>query len=117
MSNVPTWCYHEKAFRSVSNSGSGEVSNETTFYYQQNGSVISARYEGGNIKEGNLLGEVEPDGTIHMSYQHWNNENEFRAGICVSRPELLPNGKIRLHESWEWTTGMEGRGKSVIEEI
>ena len=117
MQNTPAWSYHDKRFRSVSNTSSGEVSEETTFYYQQNGSVISARYEGGNIREGNLLGEVEPDGTIQMSYQHWNIDDEFRAGICTSRPERLANGKIRLYESWEWTNGIEGRGQSIIEEV
>ena len=118
MKNIPVaWSYHGKEFRSVSNSSSGEVSNETTFYYQQNGRVISAQYQGGSIKEGNLLGTVESDGTIQMSYQHWNTNNEFRAGICTSKPQLLPNGKIRLHESWEWTSGIEGSGESIIEEV
>ncbi len=117
MQHTPAWSYHDKRFRSVSNTSSGEVSEETTFYYQQNGSVISARYEGGNIREGNLLGEVEPDGTIQMSYQHYNLNNEFRAGVCVSKPEILPDGKIRLHESWEWTSGISGSGQSIIEEI
>jgi len=117
MKNVPRWSYHGKEFRSISNSQTGEVSNETTFYYQQKGAVISARYEGGNIREGNILGKVNSDGTIQMSYQHWNKDNEFRAGICTSTPERLPNGKIRLHESWEWTNGIDGCGKSIIEEI
>lgn len=117
MKNVPTWSYHNKEFRSVHNSQSGEVSNETTFYYEQKGAVISASYQGGNIKKGNILGRVERDGTIQMSYQHWNNENEFRAGICTSTPERLPNGKIRLHESWEWTNGIQGCGESIIEEV
>lgn len=117
MQNTPAWSYHDKQFRSVSNTSSGEVSEETTFYYQQNGSVVSAHYEGGNIREGNLLGEVEPDGTIQMSYQHYNLNNEFRAGVCTSKPEILPDGKIRLHESWEWTSGISGRGNSIVEEI
>jgi len=117
MKNLPVWSYHDKEFRSVSNSNSGEVSEATTFFYQQNGSVISASYQGGNIREGNLLGRVEVDGTIRMSYQHWNTNDEFRAGVCTSTPELLPNGKIRLYESWEWTSGIEGSGESVIEEV
>lgn len=117
MKNVARWSYHDKEFRSISNSQTGEVSDETTFYYQQKGAVISARYQGGNIREGNILGKVDADGKIQMSYQHWNNNNEFRAGICISTPERLSNGKIRLHESWEWTNGVHGSGKSVIEEI
>ena len=117
MEKKPNWSYNDKRFRSVSNSNTGEVSEATTFHYHQNGQVISAQYEGGNIKKGNLLGKVAADGTIRMSYQHWNQADEFRAGICTSTPELLPNGKIRLHESWEWTNGIEGKGNSIIEEI
>ena len=117
MENIPNWSYHGKEFRSISNTQAGEVSDETIFHYEQKGIVISARYYGGNIREGNILGTVESDGTIRMSYQHWNKENEFRAGVCTSTPERLPNGKIRLHESWEWTNGIQGRGESIIEEI
>ena len=117
MKKQTSWSYHDKQFRSVSNSGSGEVTDSTTFHYQQNGSVISAQYAGGSIREGNLLGRVEKDGTIQMSYQHWNTDNEFRTGRCTSTPEMMDNGKIRLHESWEWTSGKDGKGQSVIEEI
>jgi hypothetical protein len=35
----------------------------------------------------------------------------------ISRPEILANGKIRLHESWEWTSGDKSTGKSIIEEL
>jgi len=117
MKNMPEWSYHDRLFRSVANSTNGEVSDQTTFHYRQFGNVISATYEGGPIKEGNLLGTVDIEGKIRMRYQHWNEDNEFRAGICTSTPELLPNGKIRLHERWEWTNGVSGSGESVIEEI
>ncbi len=117
MADKPVWSYHGKRFRSVSNSNNGEVSDETTFSYQQQGRVISAEYQGGEIKKGNLLGQVDQEGTIIMQYQHWNIRDEFRSGRCISVPEVLPNGKIRLHESWEWTSGMEGSGTSIVEEI
>lgn len=38
-------------------------------------------------------------------------------GTCNSRPELLKNGKIRLHEEWQWTSGDKSKGKSILEEI
>jgi hypothetical protein len=37
-------------------------------------------------------------------------------GICISKPEILENGKIRLHEFWEWTSGDKSKGTSIIEE-
>ena len=108
---------NSRTFRSVSNSGNGEVSDETIFEYSQNGSVIMAEYRGGSILKGNLLGRIEADGLITFRYQHFNLDNELRTGRCTSRPEFLPNGKLRLYETWEWTNGLEGSGESIIEEL
>ena len=117
MKRALDWSYDDKVFRSVRNSAAGEVNDETTFHYRQRGDVISAYYGGGPIRSGTLLGTVSMDGVIRMRYQHWNTDNEFRAGVCVSTPEWLPNGKIRLHENWEWTEGVSGSGYSIVEEI
>jgi hypothetical protein len=38
-------------------------------------------------------------------------------GKCFSKPEILINGKIRLHETWQWTSGDFLSGTSIIEEI
>ena len=35
----------------------------------------------------------------------------------VNIGELLPDGRIRLHEKWQWTSGDLSSGESVIEEI
>jgi hypothetical protein len=51
-----------------------------------------------------------------MRYHQVNDKGELMTGICRSTPELLPNGKIRLHEQWEWTSGDLSKGTSIIEE-
>jgi hypothetical protein len=51
-----------------------------------------------------------------MSYHQVNYNGELMTGICQSTPEILPNGKIRLHEKWEWTSGDKSKGTSIIEE-
>lgn len=38
-------------------------------------------------------------------------------GICNSKLEILHNGKIRLHETWQWTSGDKSKGESIIEEV
>ncbi len=106
-----------KTFRSVSNTGNGEVDMETLFHYTQDGNMISASYSGGGIREGNLIGQMDQEGVLSFAYQHFNIDNEFRSGRCVSKPERMANGKLRYHESWEWTNGLEGKGDSIIEEI
>ena len=59
---------------------------------------------------------VDHLGNIEMSYHQLNDKDELMTGICKSIPEILENGKIRLHESWKWTSGDKSEGNSVIEE-
>lgn len=109
--------YDNRVFKSVENSASGEVSGETTFYYHQKDEAVWAEYAGGAIVFGNLIARVLPDASLEMRYQHLNRKGELMTGKCVSTPEILPNGKIRLHEKWQWTSGDLSAGESIVEEI
>jgi hypothetical protein len=51
-----------------------------------------------------------------MRYHQVNDKDELMTGICKSIPEILENGKIRLHENWEWTSDDKSKGTSIIEE-
>lgn len=109
--------YDQRVFRSVENSATGEVSGETRFYYRQKDAVVWAEYAGGEIVFGQLMAKVLENGSLEMRYQHLNTKGALMTGKCLSTPEILPNGKIRLHEEWQWTSGDYTSGKSVIEEI
>ena len=76
-----------------------------------------AAYSGGKIIKGQLIGLVDQDGHIDMRYHQVNIFGELMTGVCKSTPEIMPNGKIRLHENWEWTSGDKSSGNSVIEEL
>jgi hypothetical protein len=78
---------------------------------------LTCEYEGENIIGGHLIGVVDDSGNINMRYHQVNKHGQLMTGICHSRPELLLNGKIRLHESWQWTSGVGSMGESVLEEI
>jgi hypothetical protein len=39
------------------------------------------------------------------------------AGYCESTPEVLPDGRIRLHERWERYGPNASTGVSALEEI
>ncbi|MBD8490528.1 n-acetylglutamate synthase [Echinicola sp. CAU 1574] len=109
--------YNNKRFRSISNSGNGEVSSETFFEYKQEGTILTGTYSGGEIIKGQLLGKVNDQGVIAMNYHHLNTKGQLMSGCCKSVPEFLENGKIKLLESWQWTSGDGSVGQSVIEEI
>lgn len=109
--------YHNRRFRSLSNSGSGEVDAETIFHYRQDGDVIWATYAGGAIRQGTLVAKVLEDGRLELRYSHVNRDGELMTGQCFSTPEVLEDGRLRLHEQWQWTSGDLSSGTSMIEEI
>ncbi len=109
--------YNNRTFHPVSNTGNGETSGETVFVYKQNGNILTSEYAGGKIISGHLIGLVDEAGNIDMRYHQVNDKGEIMTGICSSVPEILPDGKIRLHETWQWTSGDLSKGESVIEEI
>ena len=108
--------YNGKTFRPISNTENGETSNETLFHYKQVGKILTSEYAGGKIKYGHLIGLVDDAGNIEMRYHQVNDKDELMTGICISKPQILENGKIRLHETWEWTSGDKSKGASIIEE-
>lgn len=113
--------YDHKTFRSASNTDNGEVSSATVFHYRQDGKIVWADYSGGSIVRGFLIATVqtEVDGhphTLDARYQHVNVAGEIMTGRCKSTPEVLEDGRIRLHEEWQWTSGDLSKGKSVVEE-
>jgi hypothetical protein len=109
--------YDGRRFRSVRNSSGGEVSHETLFEYHQDGSIVWAQYQGGLVVRGYLIATVDESGALDARYQHVNSTGILMTGVCRTIPELLPDGRYRLHESWRWTCGSESSGESVVEEI
>ncbi len=109
--------YNNRKFRPISNSENGEVSNDMIFHYKQTDKILTCNYHGEKIISGHLIGLVDNEGTIEMKYHQVNKNGELMTGVCHSKPELLENGKIRLHENWQWTSGNKSKGNSVLEEV
>lgn len=109
--------YDNRRFRSVSNSETGEVGNDTIFHYHQTGEIVTAEYSGGEIVSGHLIAICASEGGLDMRYHHINKRGELMTGICRSTPEILADGRIRLHEKWQWTSGDRSAGQSLLEEF
>lgn len=114
---MPRIDYDGRHFRSVSNSANGEVDAETRFTYHQQGDLVWATYTGGAIRFGTLVAIADARGRLDMRYSHVNADGELMTGVCTSEPELLPDGRLRLHERWRWTSGDYSEGTSIVEEI
>ena len=109
--------YNDKKFVGVSNSTDGEVDSTTVFHYLESNGTLKGTYSGGQIVAGQLLGKVNQDGTLEFLYHHLNQAGDLKSGTCFSKPEELPDGRIRLHEKWQWLDEKGLTGISVIEEI
>ncbi len=109
--------YHNRKFAGVTNTPNGQVNGETIFRYSQHDMVLTATYSGGRILEGYMLGLVHEDNSLTFVYHHIDISGNLKSGHCISKPVLLPDGRIRLNEQWIWTYGGEGTGESVVEEV
>lgn len=109
--------YGGRLFRPIETTKSSHTNEDTIFKYEQKDFMVTATYSGGDIRFGQMIGTVEEDGTLNMRYQHVTKTGELMTGYCTTTPELLPNGKLRLHEKWRWTCGHRAKGRSILEEM
>jgi hypothetical protein len=109
--------YNNRVFVVVSNSETGILDSNTRFTYEQQGDIVSCTYVGKAVLKGQLLALVMANGELDMRYHQINMKGELMTGICTSTPEILPGGKIRLHERWRWTSGDHSEGSSILEEL
>lgn len=105
-----------RRFRDVSPDHQGDVGEDTVFEYRQEpDGLIHAKYEGGSIRLGYLVGTRTAD-ELDFRYTHVTAGGRTASGRCRSRVDVLDDGRLRMHETWEWTS-KPGNGTSVIEEI
>lgn len=106
-----------KIFTTISNTENGEVGEDTLFHYHQDGNIVTAEYEGGSIVKGHLIAKVLHDGKLDMRYHHMNNNGDLMIGKCLSTPETMEDGRLKLKELWQWLSGDMSEGYSEIVEI
>lgn len=104
-----------RRFRAVADVTGGDVGASTVFEYHEDGDVIWARYTGGAVRLGYLVGRRDGD-AIEFRYSQLTTSGETANGFCRSTIEVLPDGRLRLNEDWRWESRL-GAGTSVVEEI
>jgi len=109
--------YGGRIFRPIQTQGASETTSETIFIYQQDHDLVTATYSGGEIAFGQLIGVIARDGSLDLRYHHRNKSGALMTGKCHTVPEVLPSGKLRLHETWQWMSPCAGKGTSILEEF
>lgn len=102
-------------FRSVADVPGGDVGPATIFEYEQDGDLIHARYAGGQVRLGFLVGRREGD-EVEFRYTQLRQDGTTATGHCRSTLEELPDGRLRMNERWKWDSA-DGEGTSAVEEI
>ncbi|MGX2997749.1 hypothetical protein JNUCC64_26370 [Streptomyces sp. JNUCC 64] len=98
----------------VADQASGQVGTLTRFAYHERDGVVWADYAGGDVVRGHLVGTRAGD-RLDFRYVQLRTDGTTASGHCLSEALVLPDGRIRLVETWEWESA-EGRGTSVVEE-
>lgn len=106
-----------KIFESSSNTANGEVSSATRFHYHQQDKLVWAEYGGGSIVKGFLIATVQDDDSLDARYEHVNTSGNLMTGRCKTILEQMEDGRIRLNEKWQWTSGDQSEGESTVEEV
>ncbi len=99
----------------VSTAEAGEVNRDTIVDFVQEGSVISARYAGGKVKLGYLVGTI--DGAKGaFRYAQVDIDGRIDGGSSSFEIERPDTGKLRLVEHFKWDS-RPGSGTNVFEEL
>jgi hypothetical protein len=86
-------------------------------HYHQRGDLVWAEFGGGAVRRGSFAGTCAGDGTLSFAYCQVLTDGTVVAGDCVSRPERLPDGRIRLREEWRRHSPHRTSGVSIVDEV
>ena len=107
---------HQKSFKAIDNS-SGLSNSNTIFTYEQNGSLVFGKYQGGEIEFGNIVGKFILPNTVELLFQCKTISNELLSGNSRGKIKKTKNGKLGILIEWQWHVGSSGSGNSYHEQV
>ncbi|MEQ1808993.1 MAG: hypothetical protein ABL889_03635 [Terricaulis sp.] len=107
---------HGVRMRPVAGSEAAAASAETLFEFEQAGDIFSARYRGGEIADGYLIGKLYPGGELEFRYVQANRCGRIDAGVSTGVLIRLPDGRLQVVENFQWSTRPES-GQNFFEEV
>jgi hypothetical protein len=99
----------------ISTAEGGDVNAETLFEFTQDGSVVSARYAGGKVRLGYLVGAMSTT-ELRFRYAQIDNSGRLDGGYSTCEIGRTAEGRVRLAEHFTWDS-REGSGTNLYEEI
>jgi hypothetical protein len=101
-----------RTFRAVANSKNGSLNANTEMHFTNDEGIVVARYSGGTIVAGHVLGKRVGESELELLYQGATTSGEVQAGKAHARFEQDSEGRTRMHLDWQWLTGDQSKGQS-----
>ncbi len=93
----------------------GVVNAETILEFTQQDSVVSARYAGGDVRLGFLVGNRLGD-ALEFGFVQVDREGRVDGGCSQCEILYTPTGNVRIIEHFEWNTRPES-GTNIFDEL
>lgn len=103
----------KKRMNVVETTENGVVNHKTIFTFNQNKHRVYARYEGGQVKRGMLVGEIKGS-CFKFNYTQVHEDGKVEGGKSTCTISNHANGKLILIENFDWN---QGQGRNVFQEI
>jgi tRNA (Thr-GGU) A37 N-methylase len=105
-----------RAFASDGDVAGGDVGPATVFHYRETpDGLIEARYAGGAVRVGNLVGTRDGD-ELRFRYAQVRLDGSTATGRCTSLVTRLGDGRLAMEEDWAWESEA-GTGTSRVLEL
>ncbi|MEP1093684.1 MAG: hypothetical protein ABJG78_01165 [Cyclobacteriaceae bacterium] len=102
-----------KKMNVVETAGNGVVNQDTVFQFSQTENVVNARYAGGLVRRGFLIGKIKQN-QLEFKYAQEHEDGKIVGGESLCNISVQQNGKLTLVENFDWE---QGRGRNVFQEL
>jgi hypothetical protein len=101
--------------RPVSTGPGSVIDGRTLFEFAQTDHIVSARYAGGRVVLGVLVGILDAPG-LTFRYAQVHDDGELHGGRSECELSSGPDGRLRLTERFTWDAE-RGSGVNVLEQV
>jgi hypothetical protein len=92
----------------------GVIDSDTIFEFVQSGDVVEAKYAGGKVVTGYLIGRQHGK-QLEFRYCQTHTDGSLAGGHSHCSLRTNDQGKIEIVEEFEWATG--GTGTNIIRQL
>ena len=104
---------HGKRMNVVETAGNGVVNHETIFVFNQTNNIVTAKYSGGLVQRGFLIGKLDSK-NLHFKYAQEHKDGNIAGGESNCEIKMGKDETLQLVEHFDWANR---KGKNVFQEI